>query len=119
MEAVKIPIFACVMIISSVKASELMNNDIVKPIEAKKLIPNRLRRFIPSGNGAMRSFTSNQVIPTIPITLPAKSPSDTPSATFVLKSSCTSTFIETPALASAKIGSTINVTIGCMACSRR
>ena len=103
-EATKIPIFACVMCSSLVKAKDVINNDIVKPIEANKPSPKRFLILIPSGNGAFFNFTNNQVKPTTPTTFPTKRPSETPKATFVLKSCSKSIATETPAFAKAKIG---------------
>lgn len=70
MDAVKIPIFACVMFSSLVKAKDVMNNDIVNPIDANKPRPNKFLTFIPFGKGATLSFTNNNVNPTTPITFP-------------------------------------------------
>src|SRR5690606_9658810 len=118
-EAVKIPILACAIYSSELNAMEVINKDMVSPIEASKLRPNRFFQFIPFGRYATLSLTSRNENPIMPKTLPTNRPRTIPKNTFVLKSWSRSIVKETPAFAKAKMGITRNVTKGCIACSKR
>ena len=89
------------------KARSAMNSETVKPIPAKAPTPNRCRRVMSSGRVPSRSRMAAQLAPTTPSGLPTTSPTATPQAT-VLSTAVFSAAASsgTPALASAKMGTT-------------